>query len=205
MLRRCAFPAWFFIVLDLFPDTFSACMRCVNFNFVYFWSYPDLFPHTEKRHLSYLSNILQSKPPVKRVVWESPIRAYCGHCPLSGLRKVCQLHFILSYPLRGILFLFLTVLLSGKRIHWFKQTQLIICNIVLQLVPYVFFYSLLIFPYCIHIVLSAYGYDPDTLLPLWFRFLSAHTVFSVFFQCLFLFGYISPFFCISVQIPLVLY
>ena len=107
MLRRCAFPAWFFIVLDLFPDTFSACMRCVNFNFVYFWSYPDLFPHTEKRHLSYLSNILQSKPPVKRVVWESPIRAYCGHCPLSGLRKVCQLHFILSYPLRGILFYFL--------------------------------------------------------------------------------------------------
>ena len=135
------------------------------------------------------------------MVWESPIRAYYGHCPLSGLRKVCQLHFILSYPLRGILFLFLTVLLSGKRIHWFKQTQLIICNIVLQLVPYVFFYSLLIFPYCIHIVLSAYGYDPDTLLPLWFRFLSAHTVFSVFFQCLFLFGYISPFFCISVQIP----
>ena len=66
MLRRCAFPAWFFIVLDLFPDTFSACMRCVNFNFVYFWSYPDLFPHTEKRHLSYLSNILQKEKSAEK-------------------------------------------------------------------------------------------------------------------------------------------
>lgn len=36
MLGRNALPAWFFMVLDLFPDTFSACMRCVNFNFVYF-------------------------------------------------------------------------------------------------------------------------------------------------------------------------
>lgn len=66
MLGRNALPAWFFIVLDLFPDTFSACMRCVNFNFVYFWSYPDLFPHTEKRHLSYLSNILQKEKSAEK-------------------------------------------------------------------------------------------------------------------------------------------
>ena len=66
MLRKHLFSAWFFIVLDLFPDTFSACMRCVNFNFVYFWSYPDLFPHTEKRHLSYLSNILQKEKSAEK-------------------------------------------------------------------------------------------------------------------------------------------
>ena len=66
MLGRNALPAWFFMVLDLFPDTFSACMRCVNFNFVYFWSYPDLFPHTEKRHLSYLSNILQKEKSAEK-------------------------------------------------------------------------------------------------------------------------------------------
>ena len=56
----------FFMVLDLFPDTLLACMRCVNFNFVYFWSYPDLFPHTEKGHLSYFSNILQKEKSAEK-------------------------------------------------------------------------------------------------------------------------------------------
>lgn len=48
----------FFMVLDLFPDTLLACMRCVNFDSVYSWSYFDLFPHTEKQHIEGLSNIL---------------------------------------------------------------------------------------------------------------------------------------------------
>ena len=65
--EKMCFPSMaFFMVLDLFPDTFLACMRCVNFNFVYFWSYPDLFPHTEKRHLSYLSNILQKEKSAEK-------------------------------------------------------------------------------------------------------------------------------------------
>ena len=65
--EKMCFPSMaFFMVLDLFPDTLLACMRCVNFNFVYFWSYPDLFPHTEKRHLSYFSNILQKEKSAEK-------------------------------------------------------------------------------------------------------------------------------------------
>ena len=65
--EKMCFPSMaFFMVLDLFPDTLLACMRCVNFNFVYFWSYPDLFPHTEKGHLSYFSNILQKEKSAEK-------------------------------------------------------------------------------------------------------------------------------------------
>ena len=65
--EKMCFPSMaFFMVLDLFPDTLLACMRCVNFNFVYFWSYPDLFPNTEKGHLSYFSNILQKEKSAEK-------------------------------------------------------------------------------------------------------------------------------------------
>ena len=66
MLGRNALPAWFFMVLDLFPDTLLACMRCVNFDSVYSWSYFDLFPHTEKRHIECLSNILQKEKSAEK-------------------------------------------------------------------------------------------------------------------------------------------
>lgn len=65
MLGRNALPAWFFIVLDLFPDTFSACMRCVNFNFVYFWSYPDLF-RIQKKGISATFQIFSKKKKVPK-------------------------------------------------------------------------------------------------------------------------------------------
>ena len=65
--EKMCFPSMaFFMVLDLFPDTFLACMRCVNFDSVYSWSYFDLFPHTEKRHIECLSNILKKEKSAEK-------------------------------------------------------------------------------------------------------------------------------------------
>ena len=72
--EKMCFPSMaFFMVLDLFPDTLLACMRCVNFDSVYSWSYFDLFPHTEKRHIECLSNILKKEKSAEKSALFSPI------------------------------------------------------------------------------------------------------------------------------------
>ena len=64
-----------------------------------------MIPLAKQRNHAINRTVLQIKTTRRTGGLKKPYKGLILTLPLKGLRKVCQLHFILSYPLRGYFFL----------------------------------------------------------------------------------------------------
>lgn len=95
----------------------------------------------------------KSRPPVKRVACNSPIRAYC--LPGSRPRKFCQLQITSNGRLTAAVLLVLSYRLTRKRVYVFFDRHLFVLHVLAQLIPYIFCYLLRIFSYRVNVIALA--------------------------------------------------